>query len=323
MECIPYRIITSDEEKHISLFADLFDGYLSDIDSIFAAYSDYQTVLSEIFRLWSMRFVSGDKFFWLKDAKSQFGEVCPLMNDLDISRNRIDNVFKIRGDDGDVRFSADEIENISDFIKESGHTFSVLSDVASAIDGFAESARFCSDCEISMLAHRFSYFDRMIVFTLNNAARRLSDVNDLIPIISSDIKREDKRMSGDRFMDEASIERRKAEIEQRVRDIGKKKETPERRVTSDIITITFPGDLFESDIGTNNKFYALPVGEDDFVFIPKKRVKPARDGSGDSVIACKREDLDITGFRTLSGRMVTFDELRMIVLRALDDRRFL
>lgn len=323
MECIPYNIMTSDEEKRISLFADLFDGYLSDIDSIFAAFSDYQVILTEFFRLWFLRYVSGDEFYEGKEFRKQFGEVSILMNDLDVSRNRIDSVFKIRGDEGDARFSSEEISAISEFIKESGHTFSVLSDTTSAIDGFAEFARFCSDCDISRIAYRFVYFDKLVVFTLNNAAERLSDVNDMISRVSSDIQREDKRMSGDRFMDESSIERRKAEIEQRVRDIGKKKEATEKKVISDIITITFPGDLFESDFGTNNKFYALPVGEDDFVFIPKKRVRPARDGSGDSVIACKRDDLDITGFRTLSGRMVTFDELRMIVLRALDDRRFL
>jgi hypothetical protein len=314
--------MTSDEEKRFTLFADLFDGYLSDIDAIFASFSDYQVVLSELFRLWTLRFVAGDAFFHVKEAKKRFGDVCPLMNDLDVSRKRIDSVFKIKGDNGDVRFSGDDIARISEFIKGSGHTFSVLSDVTSAMDVFAESARFCSDCDISMTAHRFVYFDKLIVFTLNNAAKRLSNVNDLISAVSSDMQRQDKRISGSSIMDEASIERRKAEIEQRVRDIGKKKEVPETRVASDIITITFPGDLFESNLGTNNKFYALPVGEDDFVFIPKKRVRPARDGSGDSVIACKREDLDVTGFRTLSGRMVTFDELRMIVLRALDDRRF-
>ena len=314
--------MNSDEEKRFTLFADLFDGYLSDIDAIFASFSDYQVVLSELFRLWSLRFVSGDDFFLMKDAKKQFGTVCPFMSDLDVARQRIDNVFKISGDDGDVRFSAEELSSISEFIKESGHTFSLLSDMTAQMDSFAEQARFCSDCEISMTAHRFSYFDKLIVFTLNNAARRLSDVNSLLSAVSSDVQRQDKRMSGSKFIDESSIEKRKAEIEQRVRDIGKKKEPVEKKMASNIITITFPCGLFDSSVGSNNKFYALPVGEDDFVFIPKKRVKPARDGSGDSVIACKREDLDVTGFRTLSGRMVTFDELRMIVLRALDDRRF-
>ena len=206
-------------------------------------------------------------------------------------------------------------------MKASGDCFGMMLDRLSELDGFVRKARDSSDCDVSFVAHKIPYFDHKLTVSLNNAAEHLSSLNEFVPTLRDDIRREDRRMSGYTGND-ASIEQKKAQIEERVRNLGKK-EVHEAPVSSDLITISFPVDLFDPNVGPKNKFYALPYGEDDFVFIPKKRVKPSRNGNGEYTIACKKDDLDVIGFRTLSGRMVTFDELRMIILRTLDDRRFI
>lgn len=323
MEYIESNVMTSDEKGHVSYFADLFDNYLSDSDIIFLAFADYHAILSEMFRLWTLRYTSGDMFFMSQDFRKRFDETVPLLQSTERDRARVDNVFRIEGESGDARFSETDLSDITNFMKTSGNTFGALLDMLADLDAFIRRARESSDCSVSMVAQKAPYFDHKLTVSLNKAAEHLSALNDFVSVLREDIKKEDRRMSGYSGSD-ASVERRKAEIEERVRNIGKKDTSSDVIYTSsDLITISFPADLFDPDVGPKNKFYAIPYGEDDFVFIPKKRVKPSRTGNGEYVIACKKDDLDVIGFRTLSGRMVTFDELRMIILRILDDRRFI
>lgn len=321
MEYIKSNIMTSDEKGHISYFADLFDTYLSDTDIISLAFADYHAILTETFRLWTLRYVNGDMFFLSQDFRKRFDETVPLIQNVERARSRVDNVFRIEGESGDARFSESDLSDITEFMKTSGSTFGDILDMLADLDPFIKRARDSSDCSVSLVAYRIPYFDRKLTMSLNKAAEHLSALNDFVSVLRDDIRKEDKRMSG-YMVDDASIEKKKAQIEQRVRNIGKK-EVVEESSSSDIITISFPMDLFDPSMGSQNKFYAIPYGEDDFVFVPKKRVKPLRNGTGEYAIACKKDDLDVIGFRTLSGRMVTFDELRMIILRMLDDRRFI
>lgn len=318
MESILSSVVTSEEKRRLDLFIDLFSEYISDCVSVLESFIDYHSVLTSVFERWFARYNTGESYRFAKTYRQIFDS---LYSDVQFFRNDIDDVcliFEYDGDDS-VRFSESDIDAITVFVSRSNDVFSDIFETNSELSTFIDESYNHADCSISFAANKLPYFEKYLSASLNVTAEHLSEVDNMISVLRDDIRRQNRRM-GDDVYDEQTIEARKAEIERRVLNMGQKEETLSQPV-SDIVTMSFPPEILDLRTQSRKDFYIIPFDNDDFVFIPKKRVKLSRTGSGDYVIACKEKHARDKAFKTHSGNMISFSDLKFIISRLIKENR--
>ena len=319
MEFISKSAMRKNERDRLESFSDVFDEYVADVKTVLSSFWDYHAVMMELLRLYRMRFNDNmDSVFCIERS---LGSVVFLIQDLEVEVDRSRRVYVLNDvgtDTDDVRFSDGDLRFVYEFGKTSSEVFDAVMQLIDVCSDFAHDVEFGTDCAIALLGHRVPYFARKMKSYTRYAADRFSEVYRFLNMLADDIKRQDKRLSG-YSVDDTALEKRKAELEQRVRNMNVVKDEPSA-VLSDIITIVFPVSLFGLTQQENGEFYIVPFGEDDYILIPAYRVKPSRSGSGDMVIACRRSEADAPVFETTAGYNIDFNKLSAIVWRIADER---
>lgn len=319
MEFISKSAMRKNERDRLESFSDVLDEYVADVRAVLSSFWDYHAVMTELLRLYRMRFKDDmDSVFWIERS---LGSVVFLIQDLEVEVDKSQRIYVLNEDgtsDDEVRFSENDLHLVYDFGKNSSEVFDAVMQLIDLGSDFAHDAEFGLDCAISLLGHRIPYFARKMTSYTRYAADRFAEVYRLLNMLADDIKRQDKRLGGYNA-DDIYLDQRKAELEQRVRNMNAPKEE-EQPLVSDIMTIVFPASLFGVTTQENGDFYIVPFGEDDYILIPVNRVKPSRSGSGDMVVACRRSDADEPMFETTAGYSIDFNKLSSIIWRISDER---